>query len=106
MCEVGSVDRDVNISSGSPHLPPPTIEEVEKLVKKLRKMNLLVIPEEMHPTNYRHLNRRFSEEEAGTTLARYEAGGTISSLSSELEVSRQALRRLPKSQRWSVSARS
>lgn len=59
-------------------------------------MKLQVVPEEACQANYHSLQRRFSEEEVGALAERYETGETISSLSRELEVSRQALRSLLK----------
>lgn len=103
--QVGTVDRHVNKGGDSPHLLLPTPAEIERLVEKLRKMNLAPLSEEVSEVNCRSLRRRFTEEEIQELAARYRAGETISSLSRDLAVSRKALRSLLKAEGVSLRRR-
>lgn len=87
---MGSIDRHVSKA----HLLPSTPGDIEKLVKKLRKMKLPTLQDEEPQDNYYGLHRRLSPEDIQTIAKRYKANETISSLSREYGVSRPSLRGL------------
>lgn len=92
--ELGTVDGNVNNQVNNRHLLPPTPGELEKLVKKLRKMQLPPVQDEATQANYHSLHRRLSPEDIQTLAKRYRAKESISSLSREYGISRPSLRSL------------